>query len=221
MKKHPLSALIFDFTLYPRGGVESHHVSEIEAAIRSGAVMPPLVIDKISKRLADGFHRGKALIRIHGEDHEVDCVEKTYKTDADLFLDAMRYNASHGRALTQHDKAHCLLLAEKLSIDRATVAHALNLTTEYMGELMSSRVGSISGRPIALKKTISHMAGRELSPAQVSANDKLSGMNQLFYVNQLITLIESNLLDISDDNLMNGLERLQRLLLKVHRQEAA
>ncbi len=221
MKKHPLSALVFDFTLFPRGSIDSHHVGEIESAIRAGSSMPPLVIDKSSKRVADGFHRSKALIRIYGEDYEVECIEKTYKTDADLFLDAMRYNASHGRALSQHDKAHCLLLAEKLAIDAVAVSQALNLTSERMGELRSSRIGTISGRPIALKQTIRHMAGKELTSNQSAANDKLSGMNQMFYANQIITLIENDLLDLSNVELMQTLEKLERLLQSVCRTKAA
>lgn len=221
MKRHPISALVFDYELYPRGGVDSHHVGEIEAAIRAGAAMPPLVIDKASKRVADGFHRAKACARIYGEDHQIECVEKIYKSDAELFVDAMRYNASHGRALTQHDRAHCLLLAEKFAIDEATLANALNLTPERIGELRSTRIGAVCGQPIALKKTISHMAGRELTPPQAAANEKLSGMNQLFYVNQLITLIESDLLDTSNEELMTGLGRLRDLIDSIGAREAA
>lgn len=221
MKNHPLSALIFDFTIYPRGSVDSHHVSEISVAIEAHAPMPPLVIDAKSKRVVDGFHRGRAYRQLFGEEHSVECVEKRYASDGDMLLDAMRYNASHGRALTQHDKAHCLLLADRFSIAHESVLQALNLTPERMGELRTGRIGSAGGRPIALKHTIQHMSGRELTKAQTAANEKLGGMNQMFYVNQLIMLVENDLLDRSNGNLMDAVRRLDELLHSALRTKAA
>ena len=221
MKKYQISALVFDFDLYPRGSVDSQHANDIVTALEAGTAMPPIVIDIKSKRVIDGFHRTKAYRRLHGEDFEVECVEKKYKNDADMFLDAMRYNASHGRTLTPHDKAHCLLLAEKLSIAPELVSSALNLTVAKLGELRGSRIGSLSGQPIALKNTIRHMAGKELTQAQSDANDKLSGMNALFYVNQLITLIENDLIDKSNEELAHGLANLSDLIREVSKRKVA
>lgn len=212
MKKYPLSELVLDFEIYPRGSVDSHHVGEIAEAIRAGSVMPPLVIEKKSKRLVDGFHRFKALMRLNEETWEVDCIEKAYANEAALFLDSMRYNAAHGRALTQHDKVHCLILADKLQISPEQVAEALRITTDRIGQLMTNRIGTSGGRPIALKQTIRHMRGKALTPEQVTANDKLSGMNALFYVNQLLTLIENDLIDQTNEELMQGLDKLRDLL---------
>jgi len=212
VKKYPLSALVFDFDIYPRGSVDSQHVREIAASLQAGAPMPPIVIDWKSKRIVDGFHRCRAYMRLFDEKHEVDCVEKDYKNDKELFLDSMRYNASHGRALTQHDKVHCLLLAEKMRLATSAVADALNLTAERIGELKADRIGKCGLVAIPLKQTIRHMSGKNLTKDQVEANDKLSGMNQLFYVNQLVTLIENDLIDASNEDLLTGLVRLHGLL---------
>jgi len=212
MKKFALSELVLDFDLYPRGGVDSHHCGEIAAAIQAGASVPPIVIEKSSRRIVDGFHRWKAFRRLYGEEFEVNCIEKTYANDAELFLDAMRYNASHGRALSQHDKVHCLLMAEKLKIEPEQISGALNITTARIGELKMARVGKIGPVQVALKQTIRHMGGKQLTKQQVEANDRLSGMNQLFYVNQLITLIENDLLDTENAELMAGLQKLAQLI---------
>ena len=220
MKKYQLSELILDFDLYPRGGVDNHHVTEIAASIEAGASLPPLVIDKSSKRIIDGFHRWKAYRRIHGEEYETDCIEKTYKSEGDMLLDAMRYNASHGRALTQHDKAHCLILGIKFNLSEARIAEALNLTTARNGTLKTTRIGKLGRQPLALKQTIRHMAGRTLTEEQGRANDKLSGMNQLFYVNQIITLIENDLIDSENGELLDGMEKLRGLLERFLRKAA-
>lgn len=221
MKKYALSELVLDFDLYPRGSVDMHHAGEIADAIQAGAAIPPIVIDKKSKRVADGFHRWKAYRRLFGEDHKVDCVEKDYKDDAELFVDAMRFNASHGRALTIHDKTHCLILAEKLGIGPDLVTGALNITTARIGQLRTERIGKIGPANVALKQTIRHMAGKSLTVKQGEANDKLSGMNQMFYVNQLITLIENDLIDEANVDLADGLRRLRKLLDRFERVQAA
>ncbi len=212
MKTHPLSALVLDFDIYPRGSVDAHHIGEIAAAIEAGAVLPPLVICKDTKRLVDGFHRWRALRRVRGEAFDVQCIEKTYADDKDLFLDTMRYNAGHGRALTQHDKTHCLLLANKMRIKSDLVGEALNITPARMSALTSGRVGKVGSRSVPLKQTIRHMAGRSLTPEQETANQKLSGMNQLFYVNQIITLLANDLLDVSNTDLLDGLAKLRDLI---------
>ena len=56
------------------------------------------------------------------------------------------------------------------------------------------------------------MSGRTITSEQQEANGKLSGMQQAFYANQLIILIESNLLDTENKELMIRLEKLAELL---------
>lgn len=212
MRKRKLSELVLDFDLYPRGSVDGYHVAEIAAAMEAGSEMPPIVIDKESKRVVDGFHRWKAYRRHFGEDHEVSCVEKKYENEAAMFVEAMKYNASHGRALTQHDKTHCAMLADKLGISLDVVSESLNLTVSRVETLTRERVSGGKGlERIPLKRTIRHMSGKKLNKRQVEANKKFSGMEQQFYVNQVIELIESDLLDTGNVELMQRLEYLVSL----------
>lgn len=212
MKSYKLSELVLDFDLYPRGSVDSHHAGEIASAIEAGATMPPIVIDKKSKRITDGFHRWKAYRQLFGVDHQIECVEKDYKNEGEMLLDAMRFNASHGRALTSHDKAHCLIVAKKFKLSDHVVAEALNLTSGRIGTMRSTKIGRIGRKPVALKRTIRHMAERTLTKPQVTANEKLSGMNQLFYVNQIKILIENDLIDMDNNELLAGLNELKLML---------
>lgn len=221
MKKYALSELVLDFDLYPRGDVDSHHVTEIASALEAGAAMPPIVIDKKSKRIADGFHRWKAMKRLYGEEHQTQCIEKNYVDDRELFLDAMRYNSSHGRALTQHDKGRCLTLASNLGLEHKTVCDVLNLSEARAAQLVPGRVAMMGTGRVQLKQTIKHMAGQELTKDQAEANNKLSGMNQLFYVNQIITLIENDLVDTENSDLLAGMQKLAGLLEQILRKEAA
>ena len=214
MRKVKAASLVLDFDLYPRNNVDSHNVRGIIDAMEAGQEMPPAIVDKKTRRVADGFHRVRAVLQRDPEG-EIEIIEKEYKNDRELFLDAMRYNSQHGARLDPCDRVHCTLIAERLSIPMDAVAGVLHMPVERLGVLQTRTATVASGLRVALKRTISHMEGRRLTKVQNDANDKLSGMNQAFYVNQIITLIESNLLDKEDEKLMERLERLDELLDEV------
>lgn len=212
MRKMKVAELVIDFDIYPRNNVDAHNVRCIMDAIIAGIELPPMICDRASKRLVDGVHRARAYLRLD-PNAEAMVIEKTYHTEADLFLDAMRYNAAHGARLDSCDRTRCGIIAERLSIPIDAVAGALHMPVDKLAGLKSDRTArTSSGLSIALKRTIQHMSGRRMTKAQNDANEKLSGMNQQFYVNQLITLIENELLDTSDERLMKRLDALHKLL---------
>ena len=218
MATRKLSELVLDFDFYPRRQIDSHHVGEMRAARQAGTEFPPLVIDKKSKRIVDGFHRYRMHLLEDGAEATVECVEKTFKSDAELFLVAVRFNASHGRCLSAFDKAHAAILAKKIGVSDSLLATALQLTVGRLDELKASKTAVGVGKhspAVAIKRTIGHMAGKRLSEAQQKTNTKLGGMNQLFYVNQLVMLIESDLIDKDNTDLIEGLRKLHTLLGKV------
>lgn len=217
METHKVAELVFDFDIYPRSDVDSQHVSYIVAAIEAGQEMPPIVICSKTRRIVDGFHRCKAYLRHYGPEHPVECVAKRYVNEAALFADCVRYNAAHGRRLSTHDRAHCLIVADRIGLEVEELASALHMTIEAVGEIRADRVGTLrvakgNGQPVALKRTIEHMAGRSLTVEQAKANERLSGMRQSFYVNQVVTLIESKLLNTDDAELMERLAHLGTLI---------
>jgi len=212
MKRMPIAELVLDFDLYPRSQVDSHHVTELMEAMKAGVALPPVLIDKKSKRVIDGFHRVKGRGRLDGPGAEIEVFEKTYRDDKAMLLDAIRLNAGHGRALSAYDRAHTILLAGKLGIADKVLAGALSVTVGRVDSLRASKSATSAGLTVPIKRTIRHMAGRKLTRPQVKANGKLGGMNQLFYVRQIITLIESDLLDTENDELLIGLRKLHELL---------
>lgn len=206
------SWLVEDFDLYPRGDVDGSHVLSLVQAIESGVSLPPVVACKKTKRIADGFHRRRALMRFHGDDVTIPVVLKAYKNDAELYAEAMMANSAHGRRLTSVDFSRAMTKGRALGMDDATIAKCLHLTIDKVTELVIDRSAKCGRITVPIKRTISHMAGKVLTKEQSAANDKLSGMNQAFYANQLITLIESDLLDKADERLIERLRVLHGLL---------
>ena len=107
-----------------------------------------------------------------------------------------------------------MAIAEQLSIDPGRLAGALSVRPSYVGELSARRTASELGTraPVALKRTIEHLRGRALTPAQIQANRKLGGQSQAFYANQLILIVENDLLDTEDEDLLRRLGYLKVLL---------
>jgi hypothetical protein len=195
-------------------------------SLKAGVELPPVIADKISKRTTDGFHRVTAAQKFSKINKEkkamINVIFKEYNSEEEMFLDAMRYNASHGRMLTQYDRAHCIIIAEELKLSANEVANALSITIDKYGELKANHIGELTlstdlgkKKPIPLKRTIRHKKGQTLNKFQAEANERLGGMNQMFYVNQIIDLIENDLLDIENKGLMERIEKLRELLYSV------
>jgi hypothetical protein len=220
--KRKLSELVFDFDLYPRTSIDSQHVSAMREAARAGATFPPYVVCAKTLRVVDGFHRGRKDRLEHGVDCEVECVEKVYKNDGELFLDAMRCNAAHGRGLTPIDKARCALKCKHFHLGVAAIAAALGVTPaaiKAVGEGRVARAPAEPGRPkgelgeeIIIKRSIEHLSGTTLSVNQREANKRLSGMPPSFHANQLLLVLENDFLNLEDQSLLALLGRLHAAL---------
>lgn len=206
-----LGQLKEDFSIYPRPcGIDSGHKDQIAEAIRAGAVMPQIIVEDKTLRIVDGMHRKHGLYKLHGgkeaEQLDVRVIARTYASDQELLLDAFSLNVSHGRSLTAYDKKYAILLAEKLGIATALIATALNMTVERVKECKTTCATVENTRVVTpLKTPIRHMEGKEITQEQADAIPRLGGNQQMFYVNQLILLIDTNLIDTDNEPLMEKL----------------
>ena len=215
MKQIKIAELVLDFSLYPRTQIDSSHVRYMIIANKGGAKFPPIVIDKHSKRVIDGFHRVTMYKRID-KDAMVDVIEKAYASEKEMFADSVRWNSNHGRNLSPYDRTHCILRAEEIGLTVEEIASSLSMTVEAIGEMRAEKVGKlrVAGKSteIPLKRTISHMSGKSLTTRQYEANDRLGGMNQMFYVNQLVELLEADLIDWDNEEMADKLRHLGDLI---------
>ena len=60
MKTINIKDIIYDGKVYPREKPSSSTISDYADALASGAIFPPIVLEKESNRLLDGYHRWKA-----------------------------------------------------------------------------------------------------------------------------------------------------------------
>jgi hypothetical protein len=206
------AALLLDYDLYPRANIDGHNIRDMADALSAGATLPPVIVDKKSQRVVDGFHRVKAYLLAQGPDALIPVIFKTYANDREMYAEAVRCNSTHGKKLDPYDKRHAAILGDRLGIPKKEMAALLNMSISQFKKMVERRTAHIGKRLVALKATIEHKTGQRLTKSQVEANKKLSGMRQAFSANQLILLIETGLLDTEDEKLMERLMRLYELL---------
>lgn len=212
IKKVKISKLELDYDIYPREHLNSYHADEIVEAIKAGVRMPPIVIDKATSIVVDGWHRIEAVRRVLGDKASIEADVREYPDKAAMFAESIKLNASHGQRLSRIDEAHCLAKAQDFQLEPAAVASLLNITAERAEDLVSRRLASSSEGSIVLKGSTAHLAGQRLSDAQATYNRKAGGLNQTFYINQVIAMIEGDAVDWDNVRVTDGLKRLMELL---------
>jgi hypothetical protein len=216
--KVALSDLVKREDLYPRTGVDPGHVRALVEAIESGAKLPPIVADKASKAIVDGYHRHAALMMLGVETIDVDL--RSYASDAAMFEDAIALNAAHGRRLTNADHSQIVIRARELGVTLERVGTLVGVSPETLerrflaGQGPTQRIqtpqGTVTRRPLVpLKKTLKHLDGQKLTAVQVQANAKAGGMAQSFYSRQLVMLARADALDLGDQAFVRSLIELR------------
>jgi len=217
MKKYvKASELVVDFNLYPRHSVDSHNVAMLTEALRTGAELPPPVVDAKSKVIVDGVHRYRAHRNIaNGEDFKLMVELRQYSSEAEMLLDAIRLNAGHGQKLTPFDVARCAQLADQYKLEPIQLASALHMTVEKLDKLtLRKQATGTKGEPITLRHGARHVAGHQLTETQQRGVGKIGGQTLLYCTNQIIDAIQYDLLPLRDEILMSRLAQLYQMLDK-------
>lgn len=209
----PLAALVEDLTIYPRHAVDPHHIASLVDAIRAGNTLPPIIVEKGTNRIVDGMHRARALRKVLGENGTVAAITKEYATEADLLLDAISMNASHGRKLDRMDQARAVLLAEAAGVSVQAISVVLHMPEEKVQQLrIRVAYTEPGGPPVVLKRPAAHLSGKILTEEQRHAHQSMPGTSLLLTARQLRISLESGIANSEDGKLRLELVALQGAL---------
>lgn len=220
--KYQAAALVLDYNIYPRHQIDGDNVAKIKRALEAEEDLPPVVADVKSKRVVDGFHRVTATLQHFREEAMIDVDFRRYRSEGQMFVEAMRLNSGHGRKLSPYDMARCITLGTDLKLDPDTIASALRMTAARLNELQMRKTSiGADAKMVPIKGTARHLAGDQISDRQQEGNRRASGASQTFIVNQVINLVESDLLDTSSRVLMERIAHLSALLAPFRKSERA
>lgn len=203
-----ITKLIRDYEIYPRTDVSETHVRRIADVIEAGVKIPPVKVQKKTMRIIDGFHRIRAHELLKLTEIEVELIECN---DIEAYKIAVESNNSHGRGFTPYDYRRIILKFEDLGITIDRVVDILHIRKEKIEGITKTFARTAEGDSIPLKRTINFMAGKQLTKRQEQANKKLGGMSALFWVNQLIELIEADLWQADNPKLNERMDHLMKL----------
>jgi hypothetical protein len=210
IKKVKIDDLIRDLRLYPRQDVDYATVGRFMDAMRSGAKFPPIKVCETTGRIIDGFHRYSAYQQLGIK--EVDAIGAAPKGDAQFFLMAVEANNAHGIGYSPADQYKIVKMAMSLGLEREQISLAVALPIQKVAE-MTRNVPSFKPedhpKPIHAPQSAtvrSHPATiRPIEPK----TDAITSSGFLFYCNQVIRFMRSDLCDINDERILSKVRELE------------
>src|SRR5262249_41257986 len=156
--------LKFDEAIYPRQNVDEHHIKQMVHAMEGGVELPPIVVERKSKRIVDGVHRYHAALR--RELKMISGTLKDYKTEADLFHEAVMLNSGVGLRLGTDDTLKVLQISDRLKFKELDVAAMLHTSIAHLRSIKTrfatyqeAAKGVKDLRRIPLKGSVRHLSG--------------------------------------------------------------
>lgn len=190
-RKIAIEKIIIDESLYPRSGINDFTIRRMTFALTVGTRLPPIVIEAKTFRLVDGRHRYETYKQEGIKTIEAE--EKVYKNEADLFADAVRLNIGHGQPLDLYSVRGAIIRLEAYGYSKAAISEIVRLPINQLGKIERGFANDESGKPIALKGGLSHLAGQTLDPQQQQVNRRYSGPKAVFFVRQLAGLLANDM----------------------------
>ena len=204
--------LVFNTEMYPRPQVSPDNVASLIEAMKSGATLPPIHVWRKNNWVSDGWHRSEAYHSRLGAEAEIPCEFHDYADEAEFLLDSARRNM-HGLKLTTHDKTRLRKLCDEFRVSVDDMAMVLNMTVDKFNGLKINRMAvATNGTQVALKRFTAHKANHTLTDRQIEGNRRAPGGTQVGHVQQLITAVTHDILNLDNRTLLERLVHLRQLL---------
>jgi len=194
-----ISELIMDKTLYPRLKEQWQTAYIYAQAMKVGDIFPPIMVGKYQNKLyvVDGWHRIRAK-QLLKEKHIQAIIEK-YDKFEDMFLDAIKYNISHGQRLSTQEKVRLVHKLGEMKFELEQISKIVKIPAEKI-ELFKQRVIiGPNGQPTYLKSVVARANPDDKSALAID-QDFLSTRQTTDLLHQLIELIKSGVIDLDDEN---------------------
>lgn len=227
----PLVELVEDLAVYPRREVDTRHAHSLAEAIRSHRERlgdplarlkwsTPIVVDRKSKRIVDGFHRSRAELIVYGDAAETEVEFRDYKSERALVEDAVSLNASHGKRLDACDirRAEKMLESHGVPDDRIAVLlhipkrRVVKMKAEFVTSRAASRLTVPGTMLVPAKPAARHLIGGQMTRQQSAAHDMMPGTSLVLTARQLRAAVESKLIDPNNERLLAELRALHAAL---------
>jgi hypothetical protein len=210
-----LEDILFDPNVHARDAPDMSAVQRIADAMEAGVSFDPPMLDRTSRRIADGLHRVTAHSQLHGDEgYAIEVQLRRFNNDADILLFSYKSNAAHGRPLTEYDRARCYQKGEALGLTIVQISRALHMTVDKLETVVTERLAYVGPdlEKTIIRGTAKNLAGRAITRSQAEAAGRTGGWPQLRIVRELTNILEGNILDWDNQRLITELVYLRDLL---------
>jgi len=156
IKLEKIADLLFDWNIYPRKEVDKQVVSNYAKALKSGSTFPPIRVGLLNgeKIVVDGFHRAHSRILLNIT--YIECSTLHFQSEAELFVEAVRLNSSHGKAFTDVEVRASIRRLRRYNFDLKDIVSIVHVP--------ASAIRSESTKPITI---LTLPSGKKLSCVKV------------------------------------------------------
>jgi len=223
-----VNRLVKDSSIYPRTQLNLAHVSELAEKLRAGAVLPPVIANRQTLQLVDGFHRVEAYISVFGGDYLIQVDDREYASERDMYSDALSLNTRHGLGIVGAELISAIIKAQNFGFTNLEISRCLSITQTRVETLIRTRVATISqvqpahvqfapartqtGALQAVKRSVSHLGGRTITQNQANAMVKLPGISQRLLFEQVRLIVENNMVNSENASIISELRKLKSAL---------
>jgi ParB-like nuclease family protein len=214
-----IESVLIDENLYPRNQVYWKHTQSLMSAIRTGSILPPIVVGKRNGRyvIIDGRHRYKAHRNLKKKKI---AAMVTHLEEARWFAEAVRLNTSHGHGLSYQEKIAASMILKRDNYPPAEIARIVHIPLEKLEQVIQERGAWVSRsdiRPVVAKAPMATEAKRrgrqwfEHAAAEGLEEEQkiLSGASFEQLAQEILILLADDHLDPEDDDIVQLINRLQ------------
>lgn len=146
-----IAGLVCDEKLYPRiklGWLTAYQYSQ---AMKGGSEFPPVAVGSFEGKLyvVDGWHRIEAKKLLKEE--YIQAIVKQYESLKDMFIDAVKLNATHGRPLSVQEKVRIVVELEKYGLERDEIGGIVKVPVDKLERFFERAVIRSDGSTEYLK----------------------------------------------------------------------
>ena len=201
--KVKIGDIIVDETIYPRKQGVWLVAFQYSQAMKAGAVFPPIVLGEYKKKLylVDGRHRIDANKLL---DHDtIEALVKKYTDKKTMFVDAIKFNNIHGKALTVADKTKIFGTLRNWKYPDLTISTLLNTPIDNFNIFLNRLVGP-EGKQETIRSPIVAELGKNITEqeaykiATTENQNKFVNRTALQTLTNAIAMFENNLVSLDD-----------------------
>lgn len=190
-----IDTLVLDEQIFPRASVNPFVVGQLAESLTAGEGLPPVVVDRATRKVVDGWHRIHAVESLGGEEIEVQFFD--YPDDRTMFAHSVKLNRVHGFKLSPYDLKNAILKLESYGFSTEKVSQIVGYATIHVEDIIKGFASSQSGEPLPLKRAFSHMKGQVLSPEQEQVIRRAPGLSMAFYLERVNEALAADLVPIN------------------------